>query len=370
MPVSVMLAVLAGAFLHAAWNVSVKAGRDKHLETALLLAGGALVDAISWRWVLFVNVPIGLALILIGPAVLPRTQRRPGRLDLPGALTVSGGLSLAVYGLERTASWGWGNAATLAVFAGAVVLMAGFVLIERTTTAALVPVRFLAHRNRGGGFAVMLLLGGAMLALLYFLTQFLQEVLHYSPIEAGLAYLPLPVAVGVTGLVVSRLVGRFGIRPFLLAGPLLVAAGLWWVSGLSAASRYVSVFGPLVVVGFGMGLSFVPLTLNAVAEVVDREAGLASGLLNTSQQFGGSLGLAALVTVAAGSAGRHVAAAGHGLGSAVGGAGAGVRTASLAEAARVAGFQAALRGGALAAGVAFFFSLLVLRTVKAPAKLA
>ena len=352
-----------GAPRHRA--MAVYAGMSGAGAAIGLLAGGALVDALSWRWVLFVNVPIGLALLLIGPAVLPRTERRPGRLDLPGALTVSGGLALAVYGLERTASSGWGNPATLAVFAGAVVLLAGFVLVERNTTAALVPMRFLAHRNRGGGFAVMLLLGGAMLSLLYFLTQFLQEVLHYSPIDAGLAYLPLPVAVGVTGLVVSRLVGRFGIRPFLLAGPLLVAGGLWWVSLLTSTSSYPSVFGPLVVVGLGMGLSFVPLTLNAVAGVPDREAGLASGLLNTSQQFGGSLGLAALVTVAASAAAHHVATAGHTLGSAPVGASVASQGAGLAEAAHVAGFQAALRGGALAAGIAFLVSLLVLRAARA-----
>jgi hypothetical protein len=204
-----------------------------------------------------------------------------------------------------------------------------------------------------------------MLSLLYFLTQFLQEVLHYSPIDAGLAYLPLPVAVGVTGLVVSRLVGRFGIRPFLLAGPLLVAGGLWWVSLLTSTSSYPSVFGPLVVVGLGMGLSFVPLTLNAVAGVPDREAGLGSGLLNTSQQFGGSLGLAALVTVAASAAAHHVATAGHTLGSAPVGASVASQGAGLAEAAHVAGFQAALRGGALAAGIAFLVSLLVLRAARA-----
>ncbi len=316
-----------------------------------LLLGGILVGAASWRWVLFVNVPIGVALMAAAPFVLPRVESRRGRLDLPGALSVSAGIALLVYGLERAPTAGWSDPTTVGSLVAAVVLLAAFVLVEARSRAALVPMAFLRHRNRAAGFAIMALLGGAMLSLLYFLTQFLQDVLHYSAIHAGLAYLPIPFMVGTTGLVVSRFVGKLGVRPFLTVGPLLVGAGMWWMSTVTAHTTYPMLFGALVLVGLGMGLSFVPLTLNAVASVGNREAGLASGLLNTSQQLGGSIGLAALVTVAAIVTRDHpVAQAGHRLAGH-----------AMAAATSVPGYQAALRGGAIAAGVAFVVALVVLR---------
>ncbi|MHB8219069.1 MAG: MFS transporter [Acidimicrobiales bacterium] len=315
-----------------------------------LLLGGILVETVSWRWVLFVNVPIGVALMISAVLVLPAVTGTRGRLDIAGAISVSGAMALLVFGLERAPSVGWADPYTVGAFVAAGVLMVGFIVIESGRAHALVPMRFLRHRNRAAGFGVMLLLGASMLSLLYFLTQFLQNDLHYSPIIAGVAYLPIPVAVGSVGLVVSRLVGRWGVRPFLTAGPLMVAAGLLWASMLNDASGYPAVFGPLVFVGIGMGLSFVPLTLNAVSSVRDQEAGLASGLLNTSQQVGGSLGLAALVTVAATVSRDHlssVGAAAHGFGRAAAG---------------VAGFQAAMRGGAIAATAAFLIAVAILRS--------
>jgi len=328
-----------------------------------LLLGGILVDVASWRWVLFVNVPIGLTVLALGPAVLPRTSGRKGKLDVPGAVTVSGGMALLVYGLVRAPATGWTATTTVASFVGAVVLLALFVAIEARSARPLVPLPFLRNRNRAGGFAVMLLLGAAMLSLIYFLTQYLQEVLHYSPIDAGVAYLPIPVLVGATGLVVSRLVKRFGTRPFLTAGPLAVAAGLFWVSFVTSSSTYADIVGPLVLVGLGMGLSFVPLTLNAVSSVDRHESGLASALLNTSQQVGGSLGLAALVTVAATTTGDQLRRAS-----------AAVRTTSrssgpvaaaalhrLTVDATVHGYQMAFRTGALGAAVAFVLAVAVLR---------
>lgn len=324
-----------------------------------LLIGGLLVDFSSWRWVLFVNVPIGVALMVTAPFVLPASSGQRGKLDLPGALSVSAGMALLVYGLERAPSAGWSDSLTLVAFVGAAVLLSIFVLLEAHRADALLPMRFLRNRNRAGGFAVMLLLGGAMLSLLYFLTQFLQEALHYSPLEAGVAYLPLPIVVGSVGLIVSRLVSKVGIRPFLIVGPLLVAGGLWWVSDLTSHSAYPVVFGLLVVVGLGMGLSFVPLTLNAVAAVRDHQAGLASGLLNTSQQIGGSLGLAALVSVAAIVTRDHLANHVASLDAVRG---------TLSSPAGVYGFQAALRGGAIAAGLAFLAALIVLRPSRAVPK--
>ncbi len=328
-----------------------------------LLLGGALVEIASWRWVLFVNVPIGIALLIAAPFVLPKTAGSRGRLDIPGAVTVSRGMALLVYGLVRAPVDGWLATGTTVSFALAAALLVGFVLIEHASPQPLLPLRFLANRNRAASYAVMLLLGAAMLSLIFFLTQFLQDILHYSPLAAGLAYVPLPICVGTTGLVVSRHVKRYGTRPFLTLGPLLVAGGLLWISFVTASSGYGDIFGPLVAVGIGMGLSFVPLTLNAVAAVRGRESGLASALLNTSQQVGGSLGLAALVTVAA-TATRDRILQGTSALHAGFGAGSGSVAAAkqqLAASAAIHGYQSAFLGGAGTASLAFLIALLLLR---------
>ena len=327
-----------------------------------LLLGGILVDVASWRWVLFVNVPIGAVVLALAPVALPSGRPAAGvrrRLDVAGALTVSGGMASLVYGLVRASDRGWSSTGTIAAFAVAAVLLAAFVAAERMSAAPLVPLGFLADRNRGTGYGVMLLLGGSMLSLIYFLTQYLQDVLRYRPVVAGVAYLPIPISVAVTSLVVSRHVKRLGTRPFLTAGPALVTGGLLWASLLGPSSGYGDVLGPLVLAGVGMGLSFVPLTLNAVASVRRQESGLASALLNTSQQVGGSLGLAALVTVATTAArGQLHVLAGHQPGHRP--------TAgslhALTTAASVHGYDLAFRTSAGATAVAFLLAALLLRT--------
>lgn len=322
-----------------------------------LLLGGILVDVASWRWVLFVNVPIGavvLALIPITLAATPPPRRSAGRLDVAGALSVSVGTALLVYGLVRAPASGWSNAGTLASFAVAVAVLAAFVMLERVQRQPLVPLRFLAHRSRAIGQGMMLLLGAAMLSLIYFLTQFLQDVLHYSPLVAGVAYLPIPVSVATTSAIVSRLAGRFPLRSFLTVGPLLVAGGLAWLSTITLTSGYGAIVGPLLLVGVGMGCAFMPLTLNAVASVRREESGLASALLNTSQQVGGSLGLAALVTVAATATSDRLHRAGAGATNAVG-------TAAPAAhaAATVHGYDLAFRSASGAAALALVLALLL-----------
>ena len=267
-----------------------------------LLLGGLLVDVASWRWVLFVNVPIGAIVLAVTPLALASHNQAPPvrrRLDVPGALAASIGTALLVYGLVRAPDSGWLSPGTLAAFAVAVVVLVGFVVFERTSASPLVPLSFLSDRNRATGYGMMLLIGAVMLSLIFFLTQFLQDVLGYSPILAGVAYLPIPVSVAVTSVAVSRLLRRVPLRVFLTIGPVLITAGLVWVSRITATSGYGEIFGPLVLFGLGMGLLFMPLTLNAVASVRGHESGLAAALLATSQQLGGSLGLAALVTVAA-----------------------------------------------------------------------
>ena len=263
-----------------------------------LVSGGALTQA-SWRWVFFVNVPIALVALVLAPFVLPRLDGHGGRLDVAGALTVSLGVAAFVFGIVRAPTSGWGSSQTLGSIAVAVVLLAGFVVIEHRSPVPLIPLGFLRHRNRTGGYAVMALFGATMLSLLYFLTQFLQEEMGYSSLRAGLSYTPVPIMVATTSVLVSKNVARIGLRPLIVVGPALVMTGVAWASLLRPGDSYLHVLGPLVVFGLGAGCSLVPLTLNAVSSVSNHEQGLASSLLNMSQQIGGSVGLAVLVTVAA-----------------------------------------------------------------------
>ena len=314
-----------------------------------LILGGALVESASWRWVFFVNVPIGVVVMVATPFVLPRIDGHGGRLDVPGAVTVSGGVALLVYGLVHAPTAGWGASSTLSAFAAAVVLLVVFALVERRSQQPLIPPHFLRHRNRAGGYVTMMLIGASMLSLLFFLTQFLQEQMHYSSLRAGVSYLPVPIMVASTSVFLSKKIKRFGVRIFLTAGPLLVAVGILWASFLTPTSSYWHVLGPLVVFGLGMGFSFVPLTLNAVSSVKNHEQGLASSLLNTSQQIGGSLGLAVLVTVSATVRTHQLAQ------SSV------LNTAQAQVNATVQGFHVALRVGSLSAFLAFLTALLVVR---------
>jgi len=316
-----------------------------------LILGGALVQGASWRWVFFVNVPIAALVMLVTPFVLPKIDGHGGRLDIPGALTASGGVALLVYGLVHAPEAGWTSLGTVISFIVALIALGLFVLVERRSSQPLIPLSFLRHRNRVGGYAMMLLIGASMLSLLFFLTQFMQDVLHYSSLRTGISYLPVPVMVASTSLYLSRKIRVFGVRIFMTVGPLLISAGVLWASFLTATSSYVHIFGPLATFGLGMGLSLVPLTLNAVSSVRNHEQGLASSLLNTSQQIGGSLGLAVLVTVAA-TARRHVLNAAHG-----------AATSSQVQLhATVHGFQQALRVGALSAFLAFVIAVVVVRT--------
>jgi EmrB/QacA subfamily drug resistance transporter len=318
-----------------------------------LILGGALVEWASWRWVFFVNVPIGLLVMAATPFVLPKVDGHGGRPDIPGAITASSGVAFLVYGLVHAPTAGWTATTTLLSFGAAALLLAVFALIEQRVSQPLVPLSFLRHRNRAGGYAIMMLIGASMLSLLFFLTQFLQEEMHYSSLRAGVSYLPVPVMVASTSIFLSHRIRRFGVRVFLTTGPLMVAVGIFWASFLTPTSSYWHVLGPLAIFGLGMGLSIVPLTLNAVSSVRNHEQGLASSLLNTSQQIGGSLGLAVLVTVAATVRNYQLATSTH------------VTSSMLVKAqlaATVQGFQAALRVSALSALIAFLIALLVVRT--------
>jgi EmrB/QacA subfamily drug resistance transporter len=268
-----------------------------------VLLGGVLTDLFSWRWILFINVPIGLiAALLTQRLIAEAREREPTRnFDLAGSLTATIGLSLLVLGIVRTDATGWGSVPTLALLAGGIALLLAFVAIEgRFAAAPLMPLRIYSSRTLSSANLIVLLIGGATFGMWFFMSLYLQQVLGYSPIRAGLAFLPMTLCIVAGSTFASRAVIRIGAKPLLLAGLLAQTGGLLLFSGVSAGGGYVSeVLAPSLLVAIGIGLSFVPATISAVAGVRSSEAGLASGLVNTSRLFGGALGLAILAAIAA-----------------------------------------------------------------------
>ena len=272
-----------------------------------LLLGGALTE-LSWRWTFYINVPIGIAVALLAPRFLAESARVRGRFDLPGALTATGGLVSLVYGLTHAATTSWGDRTTLLTLATGVVLIAAFLVIESRSSHALMPFRVLANRTRATTYVAMLAIGSALFSMFYFLGLYIQTVLGYSSIRAGVAFLPFSVGIVVAAQIASALVSRVDPRWIAGTGAALGGIGMLWMSRLTVDSSYLTdLLGPIMVLSIGMGLAFVPLTLTAVAGVAKADAGVASAVLNTMQQIGGALGLAALSTVAVSSA-NHKAA--------------------------------------------------------------
>jgi EmrB/QacA subfamily drug resistance transporter len=266
-----------------------------------VLAGGVLTDLLSWRWILFINVPIGLAVVIIARLAVPESHAEGERptLDWAGAVTVTGGLVALVYGIVSTDTHAWGSTSVLAYLALGAVLIGVFLAIERRHRHALVPLRLFRSRALTGANLIMVVIGSVMFSLFFFLSQFLQDVQGYSPLRAGLAFLPMPLAIIIGTQLSSRVVARLGVRTMLVAGPLVSAAGMVLLSRLTADGSYLQVGIPGAIITFGIGMSFVPVTLAATNGVDRRDSGLASGLINTTRQIGGSLGLAVLLTIAA-----------------------------------------------------------------------
>jgi MFS family permease len=269
-----------------------------------LIAGGLLVTYASWRWVLFVNVPIGVGVALAALAVLPGAARRPGRLDLPGAITGTLGIAALVYGLSNAATSPdgtshWGDGKVVAALAAGVVLLATFALVETRSRHALLPVRLLRQRDRLGANIVMLGVGTAIFGVFFFITLFVQDVWGYSALGTGVAFLPLTAVLLVASGAATALVPRIGARPLLLAGGAASAGGLYWLSRLTEHGTYAGgLLGPSLMTGAGLGLMFVPLPLVALARVAEADSGVAASLLNAGRQVGGAIGLAVLGTVA------------------------------------------------------------------------
>jgi len=268
-----------------------------------VLLGGILTDLISWRWILFVNVPIGVLVIVGARAFLGETkgELQHRSLDLAGSATVTGGLVALVYAIVRTENYLWTSAQVLLPLAAAVVLLAAFLFIEtKVARAPLMPLRIFRSRSVVGANLFIALFMAAMFPTWYFQSLYMQGVLHFSPLKAGLAFLPMTVMIAVGAQVSSRLVNRVGARALLVVGPLLSALGLIWLRGVTPeGSFFFGLMLPSLIATFGMGLSFPASTLAATSGIAPAEAGLASGLLNTTRQVGGSIGLAALATLAA-----------------------------------------------------------------------
>ncbi|MGW2519510.1 MFS transporter [Streptomyces sp. NPDC001617] len=270
-----------------------------------LVLGGMLTSWASWRWALLINVPIGVAVALTLPRFVTETPRHAGRFDAAGALTGTAGMTSLVYAFIRVSEQGWGDTQAMAGFGTAVVLLVGFALVESRAEQPIMPLRLFADRNRAGGYAGVLLLPAGMFGAFYFLTLISQQVLDYSPLRAGFAFLPMTVVLFTTVRLVPRLLPRFGAKPVMVTGMTLLVAASVWLWRLRADDGYLTgLLGPLLLVGAGVGLSLMPLNATILAKIRPHEAGAASGLLQTLQWLGGTLGLAVLVTVF-GTATRH-----------------------------------------------------------------
>jgi EmrB/QacA subfamily drug resistance transporter len=262
-----------------------------------LVLGGVITEWVSWRWVLFINVPIGALVVLASPLFLPQTGRQPGHFDLIGALTSTAGMASLVYGIIRAASGGWSDTVALGAFAAAAILLACFLYRESRAAQPITPLRLFADRRRAGSYLTRLLLVAGMFGMFFFLTQFVQDILRFSPLRAGVSFLPMTaVLLGVSQLS-SRLVSRFRPWTLMVAGLLPVVAGMTWLSRISPGTGYLAgILGPMVLIGAGMGVVFVPLTMASLSGVRPEDSGAASSMVNVMQQVGGSLGLAVLVT--------------------------------------------------------------------------
>jgi EmrB/QacA subfamily drug resistance transporter len=273
-----------------------------------LVLGGVITEWLSWRWVLFINVPIGILVVAIAPLFVGETPRQPGRFDLTGAVTSTAGVAALVYGFIRAASNGWGDHVGLVSFAIAAVVLAAFLLTETRARQPITPLGLFANVSRSGSFIARLLLVAGMFGMFFFLTQFVQDILGFSPLRAGVAFLPMTITLFGVSRTAPRLMPVFGQKTLMIAGMVPVVIGMAWLSRVSPATGYWSgVFGPMVLIGMGMGIVFVPLTTASLAGVRPQDSGAASSMVNVMQQVGGSLGLAVLVAVF-GTASRDAAA--------------------------------------------------------------
>ena len=264
-----------------------------------LILGGLLTETLSWRWVMFINIPLGLVVLAFGARHIAEPERHPARLDVSGAVTATLGVGALVYGFIRAADAGWGDPVAVVSMVAGALLVVLFVAMQARASHPLLPLRLFADRNRAAGYANFFLGPLSMMSAFFFLTQFLQDVRGYGALETGFAFLPMAVCIFALSRAMPAVLARTGPKPPAVAGTVLMSGGLWWLSMLTADSAYLpGILGPMLVLGIGGGLAFSPLNVVIMATVPPRDAGAAGGTLQTMQQIGSTLGLALLVTVA------------------------------------------------------------------------
>jgi len=265
-----------------------------------LVVGGLLADLISWRAGFFINVPIGLAMLVAARRYVAETPPRGGRFDLTGALCATLGMSALVFGVIESAGAGWGSPRVVVSLIVGVALLVGLICNEARAEQPIMPLRLFASRQRTGAYLTRMLYLAAMIGFFFFTTQYLQGVLGFSPLQAGLAFLPMSAVNFAAALLVTRFIRRLGSTPVLVLGVGITLAGMAWLSRVAADSSYLTAVAlPMVLIGIGQGLAFAPMTSAGLADVDARDAGAASGLVNTFHQLGSSLGLGILATVGA-----------------------------------------------------------------------
>jgi len=313
-----------------------------------VLLGGILTDGLGWQWVLWVNVPVSLIALSLAPGLIPesRSESATRHFDAAGAVSITAGLSVLAYALLDASSAGWGSAKIIGLLALALAFIAAFVAIELRSAAPLMPFRIFQQRTVSGANIVGILLGASLFSMFFFISLYMQQVLGYSPIHAGLSYLPLAVTIIIAAGFGGQLVTRFGFKPILAAGMLFVALGLAWFSRVAVHGSFLGdILAPSLLAAAGLGFGFVTSTIAAVSGIEEHEQGLASGLINTSQQIGGALGLAVLSTIAT-SRTHHLLASGE----------------SSMRAALTGGFQYAFIAGAVIATLGVIATLILIRT--------
>jgi EmrB/QacA subfamily drug resistance transporter len=314
-----------------------------------VLLGGVLTQELSWSWIFFINVPVGLAVIAAGPRYLRESRVEGGTrsFDLVGAITATAGMSLLVYALVQTVDHSWSAPRTIALFVAAFLLLAGFLATERRVAAPLMPLHIFRNRSLSAANGVALMLGASIFSMFFLLTLYMQQVLGYSPLKTGIGYLLVSSVIVVSAGASQAIVTRIGVRTVLATGMALTAIGLLYFSRISVGGSYLVDLTPgFILTGIGLGFSFVPVSIAALVGVEPDEAGIASGILNTSQQIGGALGTAILSTVAFTEAANY--AKDH-IGSA--------NAALLGLESSVHGFSVAFLVGALISGIGLVLTL-------------
>jgi EmrB/QacA subfamily drug resistance transporter len=310
-----------------------------------VLMGGILTDVLSWEWIFFVNIPVGIAAFALTPVLLGESRDERARsFDVPGAVLVTSGLTVLVYAITQANDYGWGSATTIGLFAAAGALLAAFVGWESRASQPLMPFSIFRLQTLVGANVAGLILGTALFAMFLMLTLYMQQVLGYSPLRTGVGYLAVAGTAIVWSALAAQLVSRVGVKPVLVTGMSLLTVGLLYFTQVDVGGSYLGDLLPgFLLISIGMGFSFVPISIAALAGVQPSEAGLASGLINTSQQIGGALGIAALSAVATTTT-KDAVASGTAL-----------------PVALTDGFEAAFIGGALVAAIGVVASLVLIR---------